>query len=547
MEKLFSRARRAIASIENTPTSLWRWSVAFLAIIITRVMIENFLNAFETRSFSFLFYEFSHTFLFFLFSFLLLLPVVARFGQASIRQASNVSLFGFLVILTPPVLDVWIAHGKLLWSFYAFDDLSGLWIRYLTLFGDHPDIGITYGVRIEVVLTTLFFAAYTIIKTRAIWRAILAAWVTYTLLFFLGTLPSWLSFLFLAAEKSPLKINAVDIAGFFLSPPTLFYRMHHDIESALNVKMSLLLIPCVVALVLWLFRRNAPEKFRSLLGNIRLPQTVFHAGLILSGVGLAVLFAETLPIITLWNALALIDLLIAVECAWLASVIVNDLFDRSVDALSNPHRPLQQNSFSIDEYTAMGRIFFFASLLGAAVVSFKIALLLVAWQALAWLYSAPPLRLKRVPLLASFLSAITGILMLSGGFLVIAPEEHIRDLPLSFLWLLLFALSISLPIKDFKDMAGDRNDGVYTLPVLLGETWGKILIGSGVFLSYVASVVVLREIRLAPWAILCGSLSFWIITHSRGDTAQRFSYRKLPGWIMLPVALYAIVFFTTLS
>ena len=62
---------------------------------------------------------------------------------------------------------------------------------------------------------------------------------------------------------------------------------------------------------------------------------------------------------------------------------------------------------------------------------------------------------------------------------------------------------ISLPIKDLKDIEGDQKNGVWTIPVLLGETWARFAIGLGIFVSYALSVVWLNaKILFFPAMIL---------------------------------------------
>ena len=542
MKSLIPTIRKIILALEKIPTSYALWITSFMSLIFVRLMVETWLGGFATQSLQFLFYEFTHTLFFFLFSLLVLLPVATFFGKTSITQASTIMLFGFIIIVTPPMLDFWIANGAHLWSFYKFDSLAGLWHRYFTLFGDRPDIGITYGVRIEVVITTLLLSIYTYFKTYQVLRTVTAGIVTYSILFILGTFPSWITFILLGFQKSVFAINNIDIAQLFLSPPTLFARSNFEFISSLNIKMSLLYAPLVALLVALLLWRYFPKKFFALLDNARIPQLAYHQGLFFVGMGLALKLTDATLSVQFFTLLGLINLLIAIGCAWIASVIANDLFDQNIDAITNPARPLQKNIFSPEEYKAIGTTFFIASLIFSAMVSFKIMLLLLIYQALAWTYSAWPLRLKRFPLIATFIASIASLLILLSGFMLIAPNNDTSQFPPSFLFFFLFVLLISLPLKDFKDIAGDKADKVYTIPVLFGEQWGKIIIGSGLFLSYILSVSIFHEPKLFWWALLCGSLSFWLLMISQSNEKKLFSYRKLPGWLIGIIALYAGIF-----
>lgn len=538
MKRIKNIIRKSIDTLEAVPTGFALWLTSFASLIFARLMVEAWIGGFESKSSQFLFYEFTHTFFFFLLSFLIFWPLIAFFGKTTLGKASNVLLFGFLIILTPPILDFWIANGAHLWSFYKFDSLSGLWHRYLTFFGDRPDIGITYGVRIEVALTTILFGLYTYFKTAKLLRTFAAALATYTILFILGTFPSWLTFIILGLHKSILTINGVDIARLFLSPPMIFAGTQTDFISALNIKMSLIYAPMTLFIATTYLHRYCSEKFFALLKNARIPQTIYHGGLLFVGIGLAVIFADAPVRINLFNLIALADLLIAVGLAWFASVVINDVFDQNIDTITNPSRPLQRHVFPLHEYKAIGMTFFLGSLVFAALVSFKIMFLILVYQALAWMYSAPPLRLKRFPLIATFFAALACVIILISGFVLVAPDGSIAKLPGSFIAFFLFALTLSLPLKDFKDIAGDKADKVFTIPVIFGERWGKMIIGSGIFLSYVLSIPLLHETRLLWPALVCGSLSFWILNASQADEKSLLSYRKLPGWLLGVIVLY---------
>lgn len=541
MKRLPSIFSAGVIALETIPTSYALWMTSFTSLIFARLMVETWLGKFENYSVHFLLYEFSHTFFFFLFSFLILWPAVAFFGKTTLPAASTVLLFGFLIILTPPLLDAFIAQGAHLWSFYKFDSLSGLWQRYLTLFGDRPDIGITYGVRIEVVLTSLFLGVYTYIKTHRIWRSCVAILATYSILFVLGTFPSWLTFLILSFQKNIFTITSIDIAQLFLSPPTLFTQPTMEFISSLNIKMSLIYAPLTLltfTLYLWHY---FPKKFFALFHNARIPQILYHGGLFFIGIGLAIVFADASLSLNLFNILGLINLLFAIGCAWLASVIANDLFDQKIDVLTNPARPLPQQSISHHEYKSIGMTFFAASLIFAALVSFKSMLFLLVYQTLAWTYSAWPLRLKRFPLIATFWSALASVIVIITGFTLIVPGGTIAKLPGSFIAFFLCILTIVLPLKDFKDIAGDKADTVYTLPVLLGEQWSKLFIGSALFFSFMLSVSLLHEPRLFWWALLSGSFSFWVLMLSQSNDRQHFSYRKLPGWLFSIITGYMLI------
>lgn len=531
---------KAITSLEETPLTLGSFALAFAALIIARLTVENTLNLFTEHSFLFFFFEFTHTFLFFACSFLILLPVVRLAGASSVKHASNILLFGFLIILTPPIIDTVIFQGGSFWSFYEFDGLYGLLIRFFTLFGDTPDIGITYGVRVEVVLVTLAMMAYAYYKRASFFRALLTGFLTYTILFILGTFPSWVTIALMGFQKGWLAVNSSDVAALFLTPETVLGRNLNDFRSVLNFKMSLVYALLLAVLSGFFLLRQYPPYFFALLKNARFPQVMYHGGLLFLGMVLAFSFSEASREIGFFHVIATLTLLLAVEAAWLSSVIWNDLYDQKIDSLTNPDRPLIENTISPDLYKTFGLLFFATSLLFAGIVSFSALLLMLSYQSLAWLYSAPPFRLKRFPLLATLLAAAAGLTVLISGFVSVTPLHNLSELPLSLLLFLFAAYTLSLPLKDFKDIDGDHADQVYTIPVLLGAERAKLFLGSVFFLFFIASPFLINIRALFFPALFCGSAAFFLLQLSTREESSPVSYRKLPRNILAVIMIYGL-------
>lgn len=533
--------------IEQTPLTLGSFAAAFVALILVKLSVEGALEWFEGESLTFFFFQFSHTFLFFLCSFLALLPIIRFAGAKTLSGAANFLLFGFLLIITPPIFDRLIFGKESYWSFYEFDGLLGLVQRFFTLFGDSPDIGITYGVRIEVVLVIIALGFYTYLKSERIGKALLVSFLTYTVLFVFGTFPSWVALLVFSFEKNFLAITSADVAALFLTPGHILGRELTDFRTVLSAKGTLVYIVVSVTLASALLFRHSPRYFFALVKNARFPQLLYHAGLLFLGMMLAISFTDGQFKISFFYVLGALVLLMGTWSAWIASVIVNDLYDTKIDAVTNPERPLIQNTIPRELYRTYGLLFFFASLLFAGAVNFSAAMLLFIYQALAWLYSAPPLRLKQYPGLATLIAAFAGILVLIAGFVTIAPNHNIKALPLSIFAYLFVAYFLILPIKDFKDIAGDRKDGVYTIPVILGASLGKHVIGSFLFLLFALSPQILHMKSLLFPALFFGGMAFFTLQKGTDNEASFFIYHRLPLLIILITLGYGLTIFFTLT
>jgi chlorophyll synthase len=152
------------------------------------------------------------------------------------------------------------------------------------------------------------------------------------------------------------------------------------------------------------------------------------------------------------------------------SQAVNDWFDRHVDAINEPLRPIPSGRIP-------GQWGLFIAIIWTAV-SLLVALALGPWGfgaallglALAWAYSAPPLRLKENGWWGNAACGIsyegiawtTGAAVMAGGLM---PDR--RSLYLA----LLYSVGTHgiMTLNDFKAIKGDREMGVRSLPVQLGE------------------------------------------------------------------------------
>jgi len=151
------------------------------------------------------------------------------------------------------------------------------------------------------------------------------------------------------------------------------------------------------------------------------------------------------------------------------SQAVNDWFDRRVDAINEPNRPIPSGRVPGHWGLVVANVWTLLSLVVAASLGTWVFWAAALGLAMAWAYSAPPLRLKRngwwgnaaVAVSYEGLAWVTGAALLIGGML---PDWRI---------LLIAALYSAgahgiMTINDFKSIEGDRRMGIRSLPVQLG-------------------------------------------------------------------------------
>jgi 4-hydroxybenzoate polyprenyltransferase len=539
---MLKKIEKIIENIEKYPLSLTKWLVAFFSLVVLRLLGEHLVNGLSDYSPSFFIGSFLVTLLFFSFSFILVLLFLAAYTKEPVQKAANLLLWGFFLIISPPIIDkIWCGARKC-WSFYTFDSLKGLGLRFLTFFGDSPTVGITYGVRVEVALAVLFLAIYVFLKTKKIVKSLFGGLIAYAILFVLGSFPAWISFLVLSPEKKILSIEGFDVAGLFLSSAKLFSIENQDPLNNLNVKMNLIYGLLVVAAVAFFFWVSWREKFWAVVKNIRWIQIFIHGGLVLAGAGLGAFYfpgnmnlriGQSLAE-NFFPALVLANLVLAAVFAWLAAVFINDCVDVGIDRETNKRRPLATGAMEKEEYIELFWLSFVLSLVLALAVGVKFFLLILSYQIIGWVYSARPFRLKRFPIVASFLSAMALILLFISGFILVVDNQNLSGFPMKIFWLMAVAFTVSLPIKDLKDIESDRKEGIFTIPVLLGETWARFFIGLGIFVSYALSVVWLNAKILFFPAMILGAASFWILQ------SKKISARRVHIWVFGFLFVYVL-------
>ncbi|MFA5926084.1 MAG: UbiA family prenyltransferase [Parcubacteria group bacterium] len=541
---MFDKTRKIVEKIENYPLDFRVWLSGFSAIMIARLFLENFLSDFKDKPLEFFAGSALVTFLFFLFAYLLILILLKLALREKIQKLANVLLWGFWLAAFPPLIDrVWCGKFQACWSFYTFDGLSGLLRRFLTFFGDNPRLGITYGVRTEVALAVLFVAIYAYLKTKKPLRSLGVGFLAYVILFVLGSFPSWLTFLVYLPSKGIGALEGHDVAGLFLSGAKYFSFENGDFMNSLNIKMSLVYAFLAVPALIFFFWQNFQKKFRAVAKNIRWIQIMVHAGVIIFGFVLGVFyFPRNFPNLrspdfsgVFFPFLAFSNLILAAVFAWIASIFPNDVVDFEIDKETNKKRPLVTGEISKEEYWQLFLVFFVMSLVLAASVGVKFFLIVLFYQVIGWVYSCPPFRLKRFPILATFISAQAFILLFMCGFILISDNQDISQFPMKIFWLLTVSFTISLPIKDIKDIEGDKKNGIWTIPVLLGETGSRFAIGLGIFISYALSVILLNAKILFLPAMILGAISFWVLQN------KKISPRRVHIWVFGFLFLYVVL------
>lgn len=176
------------------------------------------------------------------------------------------------------------------------------------------------------------------------------------------------------------------------------------------------------------------------------------------------------------------NVLIAAACMLMSGPLltgytqtINDFYDREIDAINEPYRPIPSGAISLPQVITQIIIL----LLGGIGVAYAldtwaghafptITVLAIGGSFLSYIYSAPPLKLKQNGWLGNY--------ALGASYIALpwwAGQALFGDLTPTIMVLTLFyslsGLGIAI-VNDFKSVEGDRQLGLKSLPVMFGIT-----------------------------------------------------------------------------
>jgi chlorophyll synthase len=272
------------------------------------------------------------------------------------------------------------------------------------------------------------------------------------------------------------------------------------------------------------------------------PMWAFACGVVSSGV----------PITAHWP-IALVGIILAGPLVCAMSQAINDWYDRDVDAINEPNRPIPSGRIPGRWGLYIAFVWTLLSLLVAATLGRWVLVAAVIGLTLAWAYSAPPLRLKRNGWWGNAacgfsyegLAWVTGAAAMLGGALPPAPV---------LLLALLYSIGAHgiMTLNDFKSIKGDRQTGVASLPVLLGVDgaartacaimaapqviviallvhWGQPIHAGIVTLLLAAQLAMMARFLAAPVEKALWYSGFGVPLYVFGMMASAFAVRVLGG------------------
>ncbi|NER96947.1 MAG: chlorophyll synthase ChlG [Symploca sp. SIO1B1] len=174
------------------------------------------------------------------------------------------------------------------------------------------------------------------------------------------------------------------------------------------------------------------------------------------------------------------DVLQAAACMLLSGPLMagytqtmNDFYDREIDAINEPYRPIPSGAISIPQVATQILVLLLAGIAVAGLLDFwaghefpTMICLTLGGAFLAYIYSAPPLKLKQNGWLGNYAlgSSYIALPWWAGHALF----GHLNwTIVILTLFYSLAGLGIAV-VNDFKSVEGDRQLGLKSLPVMFG-------------------------------------------------------------------------------
>jgi chlorophyll/bacteriochlorophyll a synthase len=257
------------------------------------------------------------------------------------------------------------------------------------------------------------------------------------------------------------------------------------------------------------------------------PMWAFGCGVVSSG----------LPASTRWPVV-IAGLLLAGPLVCATSQAVNDWYDREVDAINEPRRPIPSGRIP-------GRWGYYIAI-AWTLLSLIVASALGPWVfgaaifglTLAWIYSAPPMRLKNNGWWGNTACALCyeGLPWFTGAAVMAAAAPSWRIVAIAALYSL--GAHGIMTLNDFKSIEGDRRMGIESIPVLLGSQ------SAAQFACVVMAAPQVIVVSLLAWwghpfhaAVVGASLAVQLVLMERLVKSPR---ERAPWYNATGVSLYVI-------
>lgn len=477
--------------IDAQELTLTGWLIGSAGILIIRFFFESLSSHSATGILATDLSTLVHYALFYFGVAISLLLILAILDPQQKARHPKLVLFGLPIIWLPPLVDLILLGGMDM--AYIFATPSELFTAWFTFLGPLQEPGITLGIRLEIFLVMIGTAMYLWQSQKNILRTLAGALLAYTSIFLWVSLPSVIGWI---TGMDPITLF-FELPAQSLPLQNIFHPTMQPIgegraqELLFNASISQLAFFTVFPLALLYGWTRWKTILRAIWKNKRSFRIVHYLLIALIGIFIGYQI-DGIEISNFYDISTVILYLFSIIFAWLFAVGVNDIIDKDIDAVSNTRRPLITGALEIGEMKQVNILLFVLMLITAYLAGHHALFAILTFTGAYYIYSAPPLRLKRIPIVQSLLIAFATVAIFTGGFFLLTTNHSIDLIPLPIIFTLLFVFTLVANVKDLKDLEGDKKAGIATLPVILGMERAQQVIGVFLAISFVLVAWVLN-------------------------------------------------------
>lgn len=495
--KFLFKTHEAIANwVGNLARALESFSMlTILATYCSILLVRNFIESYSQESNFFLDFssqilmgELAHFNAVFLVVALMLALILHYIAKEPVVNVIKVVLTGSILILLAPIFDFIITLGKgANIAYFLPEEKINIFMAYLA-YGNFA--GSTIGIKLEVAVAMIGIYFYTYAKTRDVLSGLIASWVFYTALFLCAASPFVIK---LMLEASGL----------------------HYYYSGIHLLRYFLVINFILAS--WLAYLADKKQFIEFIKTIPVLKVLHYEAMFLFGICLGI----NASLYTLKNQFLShpvlvgngVLLMLAIFFAMLSVTATSNLVDAEIE---------KKSMFHSETYRKLAWIFLACALMYSSLVGMHGVFFISFVVGMYYLYSAYPLRLKRVPVLSKLVISINSLALMLLGFWFVS--GNISGFPQLMYPIVLCVFTLVANFFDLRDMQSDQATGVKTLPAILGMKKAQWFCALAFLTAYVTLYFVFNLQGLVVLLVAAGLLQIYFLTKKH--------YHELPVFLV---------------
>ncbi len=439
--------------IENTKVNP---VILFLYMALLLSLREFFEQSFFSQSFRIPVYV--HHLFFGMVIFLAGTLILSYWSRSDLRFTTRIVSAGIMIIVLPPLIDrfLFLRHSP-----YDYLQPAEFLTNLLTFCFHTQKAGI--GILIEILLIISLASYYVLLKTQSLWRSFCCAGSIYLLTMIAAT-PN----LFMPLPRMKTFI--------LLQNPHVYFSLFFFF-------LALLL----GILFIWSINR-------------RLPRALFYEWFSLRSLHFMMMTGAGFFLTKGFAFLAFPDVIFfaisisVINLLWLSTVLLNNVYDLPIDAISNANRPLPRGEVTTVEYVNLSFILAFVAFFLSMLSGTAAEILVVIFILSSLIYSAPPFRLRRRLFSSVFIGWGSALAFLIGYWnRTKIVEVTLPLLPAKIVAVIFVSFSIGSLTKDLKDYNGDIKNGIRNLCTVYGYQTGKRIITGLLCFSLLTPIFIFQQ------------------------------------------------------